>query len=414
VLGGSANSARTDGGAAWSVKPVSSTEKWLRVEVEGDSLYGFRVRGTDFTVTGIKSVRASGGPPPSCTVAGGAATLSCDGELPGGISVFVNFTVSGSGGAYDFALLFTPDDSTLFFVPSREGPPPARLGGSFGKTSETTGRVTIRNASKTSFNRLEVEPVGFFIRSVTRFSIGKGNRAQDCAVTEGGGAACQGALGPGQTAVISFRTTPSTEGGEVVLLAHGAQTGFIDVPAGDPCVDLAGLVERLRAEAGALKPQVAQMERELRAAKTALHGAKLAAAEKRVDQATAALGKLSRRLAAVKKEIAAAQQQLRSCEKGTPRKTAAAVPCDAQTLAVARTAGKVRGLAEGLTVERRVAAKAKAAQRLARPRVGKALKHLNALIALPAKTQKTLVSTARAAARAGIALDDCQTSQTQG
>ena len=99
VLGGSADSARTQGGAAWTLSPVADGQKFLRVEVEGDTLYGFRLRGTDFTVTGINSVRASGGATPQCTVSGSPATLACDGALVGGISVFVQLLTSGAGGA---------------------------------------------------------------------------------------------------------------------------------------------------------------------------------------------------------------------------------------------------------------------------------------------------------------------------
>ena len=39
VLGGSADSARTQGGAAWTLSPVTDGQKFLRVEVEGDTLY---------------------------------------------------------------------------------------------------------------------------------------------------------------------------------------------------------------------------------------------------------------------------------------------------------------------------------------------------------------------------------------
>ena len=84
LLSGAAGSARAQGGADWTLRPVADGQKWLRVDVSGDTLYGFRVRGTDFAVTGIKSVRASGGPTPQCSISGTPATLSCDGELPGG------------------------------------------------------------------------------------------------------------------------------------------------------------------------------------------------------------------------------------------------------------------------------------------------------------------------------------------
>ena len=61
-LGLSSGSARTLGVSA-TVKPVSATEKWIRVSVAGgDSLDLFALQGVDFSIVRVASVRASGVP----------------------------------------------------------------------------------------------------------------------------------------------------------------------------------------------------------------------------------------------------------------------------------------------------------------------------------------------------------------
>jgi hypothetical protein len=156
------------------------------------------VRGTNFAVTNIKTVRASGGPAPQCSLTGTPPTLACDGELPGGISVFVQLGVSGAGGSYDFALLFQPGDMNLFNVPSNQTAAPVPLGGSLGMTSATAGRVTIHNPNETqSFQRVEVAPVGFRVTNVL---------SPNCGITEGGGIVCQNTLAPGGARIIRFAT----------------------------------------------------------------------------------------------------------------------------------------------------------------------------------------------------------------
>ncbi|MBA3718087.1 MAG: hypothetical protein H0W87_07675, partial [Actinobacteria bacterium] len=328
MLGGSAHSARSQGGAAWNLKPVADAQKWLRVDVEGDTLYGFRVRGTDFTVTGIKSVRASGGPAPQCSVTGTPATLACDGELPGGISVFVQLTTSGAGGAYDFALLFEPGDTNLFYVPSNQTAAPVPLAGSLGMTSPTEGRVTILNVSRVSFQQLEVAPIGFRVRSVS---------TQDCGTTEGGGIACQGNLGPGSRAVIQFVTEPLAGAPSAVLLAHGSQTGFIYVQAGDACPDLLAELARLQAQASTVKSQIALAERQLTSAEHSLGRSKaFANAAAQIRSARSALGPLLHRLAALTRAIRGREQKLKSCEGGGARKAAAATACDDEWKAAAQ------------------------------------------------------------------------------
>jgi len=366
VLGGSADSARTEGGAGWSLKPVAAGQKWLRVEVSGDSLYGFRLRGTDFTVTAIKSVRASGGPTPQCSISGSPATLVCDGELPGGISVFVQLATSGAGGAYEFALLFQPGDTDLFQIPSNQQAPPAPLGGSLGRTGNGGGRVTIRNAGRASFQQFEVAPIGFRVSGVA---------TTDCGVTEGGGIACQRPLGPGKTAVVRFSGAVEDSSSAYLLATSADDTGLAYVEHGDPCPDLAASSMRIRSEASIVRAHLAVMSRN-RAAKPFL-------------------GPLRTKLAALEKQIAAAQRGLSSCER-TGRKVAAAAACDAKLLSVGRAVGREAGLRDVLPTERRVGARVKA------------------LRSLPSSTRKTLAAAKAATARAVRALAVCDASLAQG
>jgi hypothetical protein len=413
VLGGSADSARTQSGAAWELRPVSSGQKWLRVDVEGDTLYGFRVRGTDFTIIGIKSVRASGGPTPQCSVSGTPATLACDGDLPGGISVFVQLTTSGSAGSYDFALLFTPGDPNLIYVPSNQQAAPVPLGGSLGMTSPTAGRVTILNgsSSSSSFQQLEVEPVGFRVASV---------QTQNCSVTEGGGIACQRTLGPYEGAVIRFVASPFSGAPSAVLVAHGAGIGFIYVQAGDACPDRAAQLARIQVQIPLVKSQIALAERQLTRAERSLGSSKpFAKAAAQIRSARSALGTLRQRLTALRRTAGGRERKLKSCESGGARKAAASGTCDDEQLAAARADGTVVGLATALSVERRVAKRASGAVRLIK-RVGppggpgwkEAIADLAVLVALPARTQSARNKALVKSLKAGDALTNCYLSLT--
>ena len=366
VLGGSADSARTQGGAGWSLKPVADGQKWLRVEVSGDTLYGLRLRGTDFGVSGIRSVRASGGPTPQCSISGSPATLFCDGELPGGISVFVQLTTSGSGGAYEIALLFQPGDTDLFYIPSNQQAPPSPLGGSLGRTQNGGGRVTISNPGTASFQQFEVAPIGFRADGVA---------TADCGVTEGGGIACQRPLGPGKTAVVRFGGAVPDSSSAYLLATSAGDTGLAYVPYGDPCPDSAASSARVRSEASIVRAHLAVLSH-TRAAKPFL-------------------APLRRKLAALEKQIAAARRGLLRCVQ-TGRKVAAASACDAKMLSVGHASGREAGLRDVLPTERRVAAKVKA------------------LRGLPPSTQKKLAAAKAKLERVTEALLACDAALAQG
>jgi len=412
VLGGSANSAHTQGGADWTLRPVAAGQKWLRVNVQGDTLYGFRVRGTDFAVTGIKSVRASGGPTPQCSVSGTPATLACDGDLPGGISVFVQLTTAGAGGSYDFALLFSPGDTNLFYVPSNQKAPPVLIGGSLGMTSATEGRVTILNASESTFQQLEVAPIGFRVANV---------KTQDCGVTEGGGIACQGTLRPHESAVIQFVASPFSGTPSAVLLALGGETGFIYVQAGDACPDLSGQLARIQAQIAPVKSQIALAERQLTGAQHSLGSSQaFAKATAQIRSARSALRPLRQRLTALRRAVRGREGKLRSCEGGGALKVAATGTCDDESKAAGRAGGTVVALLTALSVERRVAKRARTAVPLIKrvgPRGGagwrEAIAHLSVLIAVPGKTQSALNMAEARSFSADTALTNCYRSLTR-
>jgi hypothetical protein len=366
ALGGSADSARTQGGAAWSLKPVAPGQKWLRVDVEGDTLYGFRLRGTSFTVTGIKSVHASGGPTPQCSVSGTPATLACDGDLPGGISVFVQLNVSGSGGSFDFAFLFQPGDTNLLYIPSNETAAPVPLTGTLGKTSAEGGRVLIQNPNATeSFQQFEVKPIGLAFTSVS---------TPDCALTEGGGIACQGDLRPGRTLVIRFGMDPNADAPPAVLLAHGNATGLAYVEPGEPCADIKAVIARLKGEAAVVRTHLAAIER--------------------VATARPLARPLRLRLQSLTKQINAQVNRSGNCAAGEARKAASAAACDARWNRLERAKGTIAGLTAVLPTERRVAAKVKALRSLP----GRTSKELAAAKANLTQQTKNLLACAAALA----------------
>jgi hypothetical protein len=405
VLGGSADSARTQGGAAWMLTPVAAGQKFLRVDVEGDTLYGFQLRGTDFTVTGVKSVRASGGPTPQCSVSGTPTTLACNGELPGGISVFVQLTTSGSGGAYEFGFLFSPGDTNPLYIPSSQTAPPLTLGGSLGMTSPTQGRVTIRNLSQTTLQKVEVSPIDFSVSSVA---------TPDCGLsTEGGSIACNRPLPPGQTAAISFGTTSVSGEASAYLVGYtgGTVAGFAFVEAGAPCPDLQANVAGMQAELKTLQGEIAKLNR-------GLHSLGRAVPAKPVKPMKQAVARLQRRLAVIRKELRVSQKQLHACAQGE-RKAAAAAACDTQWKAAAQAAGRAAALKESLAGERRVARSARALivslKRLGpRPGARKAIATLTALSVLPGKTAHAYSAAKGAAKRANTAVTRCNAALDQG
>jgi hypothetical protein len=409
LLGGSAWSARTDGGASWNLKPVSPTEKWLRVSVEGDTLYGFRLTGTGFTITGVKSVVASGGTAPTCSMSGTPPTLACDGALPGGINVFIHLETFGAAGSYLFAFLFQPGDTNLLFIPSQETPAPVPIGGTFGRTSPTAARFTIHNPGKQTFSELEVVPIGFAIQNVTSGS---------CAVTAGGALDCGMQLGPGKTAVIRAVTDPAPDGASIVLLAHGDQTGFADVDEGDACADLKAKLAEKQAEAVALRQQIATTGKALERAVAALDGVNAATAKRRIARAEKALKKLKRRLRTVEADIRARERHVSSCQGGGERSLAATTACDAEGNADAQARGRLTGLNEALAVQRTVAGDARAAIVLLKKAGGRgvrgAIARLTVLDGLPGKTQAAVATARRKWADAEEALASCEAALTQG
>jgi hypothetical protein len=299
-------------------------------------------------------------------VSGTPTTLACDGELPGGISVFVQLAVSGTGGAYDFGFLFQPGDTNPLLIPSNQTAPPVPIGGSLGFTSASTGRVTIQNPNKgRSFQQFEVAPIGFRVTSVS---------TPDCAVTEGAGIACQGELRPRGTFVVRLDTEPVSGSPAAVLVAKGTDKGFAFVQGGDPCPDLEANVARLQAEAAVLRSHIAAMTK--------------------VRKARASLSSLRKRLAGITRQLAAQRAQLKSCGAGRERKSAAGTACDPEGKAAAQWSGRVAGLTAVLPVERRVAAR------------------VNALRAVPKRTQKALAAAKAASSRASKALSACDAALT--
>jgi hypothetical protein len=207
-LGLSSGSARTIGVSA-AVKPISATEKWVRVSVSGgDSLDLFALQGVDFSIVRVASVRASGVPAPACTVTGVPATLTCVGHVRSGASVFVNVGTTGAGGSFQFAR--TSAGGTLDLTTA-----PAALQGS--SLLPIAARMTRRDGTKTvifsgqrTFQEVEILPTSAFrVGRVTSFTVaGKARPLRSCR-REGDGLDCRLVVPTGSIGKISF-TAPRT------------------------------------------------------------------------------------------------------------------------------------------------------------------------------------------------------------
>jgi len=205
------------------------------------------------------------------------------------------------------------------------------LGGEIGKTSAQGGRVLIQNPnSRASFQQFEIKPVGPPFTGV---------KTPDCAVTEGGGIACQGNLRPGRTLAVKFGMDPDSDAPPVFLIAHGTATGLAYIPPGNPCEDFGDVVTRLRAEGAVLVKHLTALTR--------------------VPQARRFVAPLRRAATSFAKQLDTALRRAGNCAAGGARKGAAAAACDPQGRALQRAKGTVAGLNVILPIERRVAAKVK-------------------------------------------------------
>jgi len=271
-------------------------------------------------------------------------------------------------------------------------------------TSATTGRVTIRNLSQTTLQRMEVAPIGFSVTSVA---------TRDCGLTEGGGIACNRPLDSGQTAAIRFATTGVSGAASAYLVgdAGGTTAAVAFVEAGNACPDLEATVAGAQAEMKALQGEIAKLNRRLQR----LGRAVPARAVKPMKQAVA---RIARRIVNLRKALHGAQTGLRACNQGQ-RKAAAAAACDTQWKASAQAAGKADGLKDALTGERRVARSARPlilTLKKIGPQPGgkKALANLTALTVLPGKTARAFSAAKAAAKRTDSALTGCNAALDQG
>lgn len=186
----------------WNLKPVSGNQKWLRVYVEGEgSTKAFAVRGVDFTISEITSVRTSGGPEPSCGVSGTPATFRCDGPISGGMSVFVRMGVTGSGGTYEIG--FQVGNAPLVFQRQTQGPPFLPMQASLSSLSATKQRVTFAGSGH-RFEDFEILPFGYRITRVTKLTVN--GASQGSCKTEGSGIDCSLNFPSGAKGVVEFET----------------------------------------------------------------------------------------------------------------------------------------------------------------------------------------------------------------
>jgi hypothetical protein len=193
-----------------TVKPVSPTEKWIRVSAAaGDSLDLFAVRGVDFSIARVVSVRASGVPAPACSVTGVPATLTCVGHVRSGASVFVNVTTAGAGGTFQFARASAGRRH-------RPGRRPGYVPGlrpssrSPARMTRRDGRKTVIFSGQTTFQDVEILPTSAFrVGNVTSVTVaGKARSLRSCR-REGDGLDCRLVVPTGSIGKITF-TAPRT------------------------------------------------------------------------------------------------------------------------------------------------------------------------------------------------------------
>jgi len=196
-------------GVGATVKPVSPTEKWIRVSAaDGDSLDLFAVRGVDFSIARVVSVRASGVPAPACTVTGSPATLTCVGHVRSGASVFVVVTATGTGGSFLFARASAGGAIDLANAPTAsQGPSILPIG---ARMTRRDGTKTVIFSGQTTFQEVEILPTSAYrVGRVTAIAVaGKARPLRACR-REGDGLDCLLIVPTGALGKISF-TAPRT------------------------------------------------------------------------------------------------------------------------------------------------------------------------------------------------------------
>jgi hypothetical protein len=208
VLTVGAGGRRTDVQFGWVVAPVSDTEKWVRIENvdPSRSLKIMEFTGDDFTVTAIKSARASGASTPSCSVSTGL--VRCDGDLPPQSSLFLNVVVAGSGGNFEIGA--SDDPSNLVLAPGVQGPPLLPIVARLVTAGATTKRITFTSRGN-AFDELEILPYGFTVDKVASIT------AKGSCDPEGPGVDCSITLPPQSGGVVTFGTSGAGTDAEVIL-----------------------------------------------------------------------------------------------------------------------------------------------------------------------------------------------------
>jgi len=202
----------------WTMTRLTDTQKWLRVTNTDDqnSIRLLAVRGDDFRITALKSVRASGAATPNCAVSTESTTfgvLFCNGNLPPDSSLFLVFDVTGSGGNFEIAGSDSSDPSTLEYGPDSEGPAFLPTDGTFTTAGAATSRVTFTSKGN-AFSEVEVLPFGFEITKVLSVTPAGGS-----CDPEGAGIDCSVDLPANGSGEVTFETSgaPPQPTAEVML-----------------------------------------------------------------------------------------------------------------------------------------------------------------------------------------------------
>jgi hypothetical protein len=220
VLAGGAGARTRSVEYSWTLTPVSATAKWVRVvnTDEENPIRSLSLRGEDFIIRSVTTVRASGGTVSNCRVSTEARTFGvayCDVNLPPGANLILVVQTTGTGGLYDIAASDSTDPSTLVETQDLQTDPFLPTDASLTTAGTSTRRVTFTSKGN-SYGELEVLPFGFTITKVLSITPAGSSCEQ-----EGAGIDCETNLPANGSGTVTFETTGATGSPTAEILLSG-------------------------------------------------------------------------------------------------------------------------------------------------------------------------------------------------
>jgi hypothetical protein len=220
VLAGGAGAGTRSVEYSWTLTPLTANTKWVRVANtdEANSIRLLSLRGEDFRITSVKTVRASGGTASSCTVSTEARTFGvayCNVDLPPGANLILVVETTGTGGYYDIGASDSVDPSTLVETQDLQTAPFLPSDASLTTAGTSTRRVTFTSKDH-SYDQLELLPFGFTITKVLSITPAGSSCTQD-----GAGIDCETNLPANATGTVTFETADETTTPAAEILLSG-------------------------------------------------------------------------------------------------------------------------------------------------------------------------------------------------